>query len=287
MIQIEKYPSFLSPSSLNMAEKSPNKFYINRLSGINIIKEEQTLAAAIGSAFDYLIKEKIIKDKNLYKKEPSLNEMKKSVESNHSQAWEIGETIYKKYLSEVYDILLFEDVEITENFQLDLNFIGINYFIPLYIKMDATKKLNYFKQPTAHDWKVSGYTSESGISPKPGYIRIWDNGRLKSCHDKFTNSISIEDVDEQWGTQLCTYGWKLHGFGKDFPVSVDMLCFNDRNECRIAQYEAWVPIKFQQRVAYKYALLWSSILDGSFLNKLVSKRDINLIFIESLNESWW
>ena len=287
MIQIERYPSFLSASSLNLAEKSPNKFYLKRLSNTIFPKDEQTLAASIGSAFDYLVKDKIIKSK-LPTKISMLADMFKSVENNHEEAWQVGGKIYTEYEKFVLDIYEFEDVEVVTGFTVDLKPVfGLDYKIPLYIKIDGIKRVTYFNEPIIHDWKVSGYTSEAGISPKPGYFRVWENGRLKPCHDNYSKEISIEDIDLTWGTQLCTYGLWKHGYGKKFPVSIDMICFNNKNDMRVAQYQAWVPVKFQQNVIYKYAMLWKSLLDGSFVDRLISKTDLNMIFIKAMSEDWW
>jgi len=280
LLEIERYPSFLSPSALLMAETSPNKFYINRLSALNIEKEPQTLAAAIGSAFDYYIKEKIITDK-LQHKILILSELKKSIEVK--EANNIGKEIFNKYLENVpFDINEYQDVEICKHIGLNLmEFFNIKSIVPIYMKIDA------IKNNKIHDWKVSGWTSIMGTSPKPGYYCIWDNGRPKSCHENYYENIELQEIDVNWATQLCTYGWYLGLMGKKFLVTIDLLCFNNRNELRVAKYQAWITPEFQKSVATRYALLWQSILTEKFLDRIVSHNDINLVFIASQNETWW
>jgi len=69
------------------------------------------------------------------------------------------------------------------------------------------------------DWKVNGYCSRSGASPRKGYVRLLASGKPQVCHPKaqcmMINGISLnvaeglELCDLSWARQLCIYGWVL------------------------------------------------------------------------------
>lgn len=287
MLKIESLPSFLSPSSLIAAERMPNKFYLSRLIKDKVEREQQFLAAAVGSAFDYYIKLKLMEkfpDKRKY-----LEELKKGIETNITEAFRWGKNAYDIYTMLAFDENEIHDIEIHNNICIEHR--GVK--IPLYGKLDASA---YYKLKQLNmtiiipfDWKLSGYTSIDTISPHPGYYWSCENGlMLKGKHKNYHEKMSFENINKDWAVQLCTYGWLL-GIkpGTPFPARVDMLCFGRQNKLTIVKYCGWITTDFQERVALRYHNIWVSIMSGDFINRLVSKTDDNLVWLKSKDETWW
>jgi hypothetical protein len=243
-------------------------------------REVQSLAAGVGSAFDFLVKtelvEKFHEKKGLVKK--LFGQVDKENKDFH-EAWEGGRKSMANYKSSgVFAFMKngFTDVE--------KNIYGSVRGVPLYGMLDAEYKGVPF------DWKVSGYTSKSGVSPKPRFYRIWDNGMPKPAHKKYEGAdMPWEDIDEKWATQLCTYGWLIgKKIGEPFEAYIDMLCWGkERQKMRVAQYRGLITEEFQIEVRNKYVQIWKEINDGSFVQRLASDKIYALIESEAINENWF
>lgn len=279
MLKIERNPSYLSPSSLMQAESMPNTFYLLRLIADPIKREPQQLAAAVGSAFDYYIKMKLMEDKFQYKK-VLLPDIKTGIETNINEAFIAGKIAYRAYLDSCFNIANYADVEL----HLDGLFNGV----PIIGKLDAIVIVSGSSKAIPFDWKVTGYTAKTTMSPKPGYYRLWEGIRPKPAHKIFTDDISFEVIDKKWATQLCTYGWLMdYPIGIPFSVRVDALIWKDKKIRCIAQYRGWITEAFQQQVIIRYKNLWNSLEDGSFIKNLASSKDEDLVWITSKSETWW
>jgi len=291
MLEINKLPSYLSPSSLMQALTQPNTFYLTRLIDPPYPREEQGLAAAVGSAFDYYIKIKMIEER-FKEKKIFLDELRNGIESNTVEAHQAGKKCLSNYIQGAYNPLEFADIEIHKQVKIE--------GIPIYGKLDATSydlrsvsdPLNSFEEIKKlpiipFDWKVSGYTSKSGVSPKKYYYRLWETFKPKQSHKDFQENIPFEMIDEKWATQLCTYGWII---GKPllepFASRIDMLCWR-KGTIRTAQYRGIITKEFQENVLNNYIQVWKEIMNGSFVQRLDSTRDINLVYVGSTNETWF
>jgi len=286
MVKIERLPSYLSPSALMMAEKMPNTFFLTRLINDPIERDEQNLAAAVGSAFDYYIKMLLI-EKKFPHKEKYLEELKKGIETNVTEAHTAGKKAFQIYAN-IYNPNEFNNVELQLHGSLDVG--NKNNAIPIFGKLDATV-IDIKRDPNKvlpFDWKVTGYTSKEGTSPCPGYYRLWEGIRPKAMHTNYYEDIPIETINENWATQLCTYGWLMdYKIGTPFYVRVDQLIWKNNTIRCIAQYRALVTPSFQDQVYYRYKRIWNLINSGEFIKLLASDDDENLIWISAQKENWW
>jgi len=133
-----------------------------------------------------------------------------------------------------------------------------------------------------------GYTSKTTTSPPPLYYRLWEGIRPRPAHKKYRDGISFEQINDKWAVQGCTYGWLMDfPIGKEFPFRVDVIIFKNKLIRCIAQYCGWITKDFQFRLLQRYRNIWKEINDGTFLNRLASTTDENLIWIASLDEAWF
>lgn len=300
MLTVEREPSYLSPSSLVQFEKNPNRFYLERMAPNRIEKEPQSPAGGAGSAFDVLIKTALAErldnlavvkqrilddlynpeDKNKYRDVP-FKEMFYEIsveEQNRELVRSTAEKLCALYKSSVfYKDTPFTDIEIHRHFNV------LNSGVPIFMKLDAVVNYGSYEP---FDWKVQGYGSASGASPKPGYKMIQDeSGNLLGCHKDYRTDISIHSIDERWGDQLTTYGWGLgHPPLTPFKVYVDALIIRPTG-VRIARYEGWVTLEAQKNLLRRYEHAWAMIKSGEFLKTLCSERKI----VEQLasEERWY
>ena len=281
MVKIERLPSYLSPSALMAADKMPNTFFLSRLIADPLVKEPQSLAAAVGSAFDYYIKMKLIEEKFKHKK-VLLPEIKKGIETNIEESFRAGKRAFKSYIESAYNEKEFTNVELHISGLLEGG-------VPLFGKLDATcYDLRGDNNTIPFDWKVTGYTAESSISPPPGYFRLWEGIRPKPKHILYDPEMPFETINESWATQLCTYGWLMDKpFGIPFHARVDILVWKNGGIRCITQYRGVLTESFQNIVSYRYKRLWNLLNTGEFINLLASKTDEDLIWIAAKQETWY
>ena len=138
------------------------------------------------------------------------------------------------------------------------------------------------------DWKVNGWMSASGVSPKRGYSMIRDgwgelgapsrsNGKahkdfmhLNVCGISCNGMMHLEEVDSSWAAQVVTYAWALGS-----PVGAPAYCGIDQLACkktsempdiRVASFRMGVSKAFQLSLLEKYIYLWGILsLDDSHL----------------------
>jgi len=278
MLKIEKIPQYLSPSALMASENMPNSFYLNRLIHNKMVREPQSLAAAVGSAFDFLIKSELILTQFTNKKH-LLVDIKKGIETNQDEAFTAGKIALNAY-TKVIDLNIFHDVEIHKQVEID--------GIPIMGKLDASISNPSIKYSFPFDWKVMGYTSKNPISPLPFYKRIWKGIRPLPCHKEYSKGIPFENINDKWALQLCTYGWMLGiPFSIEFPVYIDVILFINKIIQSIVIYEGIITKKYQELVISRYKNLWHSIINGSFIQRLASSYDEDLVWIASKEEEWF
>lgn len=277
MLKIERLPSYLSPSALSTAEKMPNTFYLSRLISDPLKREAQGLAAAVGSAFDYYIKMKLIAKKFQHKTD-KLPEIKTGIETYIDEAFRAGKRAFRSYVDTAYCEEIYADVELWLN--------GLLEGVPLFGKLDAT----VFDEGKVipFDWKVTGYTSNTATSPAAGYYRLWEGVFPKAKHDLYESDIPFEIINEGWATQLCTYGWLMDKpYGTPFHAKVDVLVWKNGSIRCIAQYKGLITENWQKLVLYRYKRMWDLLNSGEFIKLLDSTKDENLVWIASKSERWY
>ena len=304
MLPVEKKPSYLSFSSLNDFESQPNKFYLQRMAPDPYPREPQSIAAAVGSSFDVMIKnyllnqnclesgenkdeifERILKsapDGEKYIKEgksffDTFFEM--SVEAPHrAEAKGAGLKLCTDYINflKVANIPMnFHSLEIHKNFTL------LNEEVPLFMKLDASFKEGGLLLP--HDWKVKGYSSQA--SPPAGYAMLINEKGVQPAHSKYRTDMPFEEIDLPWAGQLATYGWGLGRIpGKPFKACIHALICRATG-MRVAIYYGVITSEFQQKLINRYRDAWNSIQSGNFVRSLGN--ELAIVEMAAMNERWY
>lgn len=316
-MQIVKLPKWLSPSSLKALEKCPNTFYLQRMAPDPWPYDKQSPPAAVGSSFDALVKLQLIetgvgsaeeiRDRvyaDIYNpedkarlKDADLRQI--MLECNISpelklEALTQGQIILDKYnFCRMNEKVKYVDLEIHKHWNL------IQYTdmpVPLFMKLDAAVvgftedsdgAANVRVQRTVPlDWKVTGYGSEKGVSPKQGYMCLMDGGLNKGPHKIFTENIALDSIDEAWAMQICTYGWGLGiPVGLPFVGFIIQVCIRPTG-MRFALFRGWVTHDFQMALVKRYVDGWRSLMDGSFMERVAPTRDLAEITMIN-SERWW
>lgn len=310
-MEVIKYPVFLSPSSLMQYESNPNSFFLERMVVDPRSRDPQSIAAAAGSAFDYEVKifltKKVFGSSEVFKKR-LLNNMfdakdrqyytDKSAEvilwetnieeQNREEVKPVGRYLLDKYIKSPFFLQTnFSDMEIHKRINVIIN--GIN--VPLYGILDAS--INYGTTfPIPFDWKVSGYGSKSGASPKPMYYSLYANGIIKGCHKWYEDDMDFTLIDPKWAVQGATYGWMLGWpINKcvDFPFIIDGLFIKD-NSLRIARYKGIITAAFQEELKQRYANAWLGIhnnyKEGENLRDKIGSSRLMCELLAN-GERWW
>lgn len=277
MLEISKLPSYLSPSALNQAEKMPNFFYLTRLFNPPMERDPQPEPAAIGTMFDILIKQQLIADR-FPTKVKLMSDIKSSLEIDTPEIRKKGKDIFNEYMQLAYEPEEYFDVELQHFKKIE----GLS----LFGKLDASVLDVSTDMEIPFDWKVSGSTSKSGVSPKKGYYQVIKGMKIKPSHKDYSSEIEMGQIDEMWATQGCTYGWLLGiPIGTEFHTRFDQIACRPKSMA-IAKYRGLITEKFQEQTYNRYEKLWKEINDGTFIDRLASPIDIGLVILESLNESW-
>lgn len=304
-LSLAKMPSFLSPSSLNQWKGSPNKFVLERLVYPLQPREPQSMAAAAGSSFDYHCK-MYFKDElkidlltrvlgNMFDKDLKDFHISKgtTIETlmwelniepqNRKEALPVGRELFNYYskngLASLREAI--RDIEMRRTFNLTVN----GLVVPLYGILDATIEDGTTGTVVPFDWKVSGYGSAEGKSPKKGYMNSWSDGLCTGSHKDYEVNMPFNLIDADWALQGCTYGWMIgREVLKPFPFIVDMIAIRSHS-VKVARYRGIITTEFQQYVAALYYSAWSDIQTGKILDKVGCTR----LFAEVLanQERWW
>lgn len=302
--KLEKLPYYLSPSSLWAIENTPCKFYLERLLESPDEREPQGKPAAVGSAFDYFIKIHLAKKMNkledlrntlmkgLYSDEQKLLYQGRSVQDMlwqmnvepelRAEAAGAGKLLFDEY-NKAMSLLSsglscwedrYSDIEIHREY--NLRWKGMS--IPLFGKGDAcTKSL------APLDWKVKGYGSDA--SPTKGYYNIWKDGAWKGPHKDYCKDITMDFIDKNYASQLCTYGWMLGILpGTTFSAEIEQIIIRG-SSVKIALYRGVITRQFQFELAERYAQAWTSLRNGKFLERVPC--DIDMLRILANREGWF
>lgn len=268
-----KKPKYLSPSSLSNFEKMPYTSLLKKLLAEPLLEyEPQSMPASVGTAFDILVKEILIKHKKLESDLPVEKIYESLSEENKTVSLEVGKEILYKYRESG----LLRDVEWLAVEKHEKKTIQ---GVPILGQLDGvvTSKM-LEKRPVPLDFKVMGFNTPT--SPKKGFKRVFKNQKWYPPHKLYEQEVSEKGfiacdlIDEAWATQFCTYGWLLGiPVGEEFPVYVHSPVFNgkDRNII-IADYEAVITKEFQQKTILKFIKTWNSLQDGSYIESLMIPR---------------
>lgn len=260
-------PEYISPTAFSIFQHCNIKYYLTYLTGKRA-EFVQTPQMAIGSLFDAIVKSTIAKDLNWYNKDTKLS-LKKLMESSvdpiHHNLLDEAKLIFKVYKdSGAYDDLLAETVEEVEieNFKL-IKDSPFKAGIPIFGKPDV--RLGNISGGRITDWKVNGYGSKWGQSPKPGYCRLYDDYGRKPAHK--LSWMPMEQVDQKWAEQLTIYNWigeksDVVEF-KDIPVGIEQIVIRDGN-VRVASFRNIITADFQHNLYLFLETMWTCINNEKF-----------------------
>lgn len=281
---IEKFPKFLSPSSLAQFEKMPITFYLSRMAP-DPIKSKQTYAGALGTAIDAFIKlaicdqfgwhdrirERLLCDvfdpcQKEYCMKMNLKELFfLNMDKQFADCIPVAQAVTEYYLrSDEYKKLNFIDIEIHPQFKIKYidPVTNSSFFVPFYAKLDATVK--HDNQVIVFDWKTT-----SG-SPEPGY-----QGYSKKIFNSFL------EINQSWNDQLWFYSVSLDPLAlpKDCYLSmIHQICIT--NKIRIVTY---INSAIENSLRLRLFSAWSKIQSGKF----IEVEDRKLLEIFAMAERWY
>lgn len=296
-LKICNKPSYLSPSSLMLAEGCPNKFYMERLAETKAPREPQGPAAAAGSSFDAHIKAHLAKELGV---ESKIRDVMLKEDESRAKYDSLLDLLFYSSVEEPlwgevkafgaettrwYKSIPFVKETKWAGLEEHFNYTILTHGVPLYMKLDASVSIGQTTVP--FDWKVKGYGSTNGASPSPGYIYLYDNtkGIVSGAHDLWHSAISMDSIDARWAAQLATYGWGLgRPIGSPFQAVIDCLVYRPTG-WRVARYIGWITQSFQKELVRRYSFIWEAIQNGSYTKGLID--DIVMVEYMAKSESWW
>jgi hypothetical protein len=291
----------ISPTGLLTFEKSKDEFYMRYMARNKPPKLLQTQPMSIGSSFDANVKSYLQRCLCQSKGKPVPEEylfekLFLSQVEPHNREWALGAGLYAfgcyKQSGALADILL----EISQGdkdprFEFEMRgTVALNDgVVPITGKPDLYFH-NKLDARVVLDWKVNGFCSNSGQSPKPHHIISrdgWEGNQTKN-HRKAHKDAQVfmvkgiqvnvarnmEDIDKDWALQLCTYAWLMgEPVGGDFISGLEQLVcapsgIADKPQIRVASFRNKISQKFQFEVFERYQKCWSCISSGHFFPEL-------------------
>jgi hypothetical protein len=138
--------------------------------------------------------------------------------------------------------------------------------------------INQLGSPVILDWKVNGWFSKRGASPKKGYLKLrhgsknrgLDKDHHKDCIPMMDQGMMInvglmlDMVDKDWATQLSIYAWLCGSdVGSDFITGLDQLACQSTGgeypDVRIAEHRLKVSKSFQWETFLKAQEVWDVV----------------------------
>jgi hypothetical protein len=261
----------ISPSSFKQMLACEYESWLLRVSGIPFPRGKQTKPMAVGSSFDSFVKAEIAFALGKHKDSKNLlAELLKNVDDECRDCIPVGKKLFDEYKNSGCLRRLLDEglVDIELSFKQDIfgtEVAGTGKLIgkvPVFCKPDAV--INPYKSPllTPTDWKVNGALSQTGASPKPGYLHCYRNGFDEGPHDKC--GCHMEDIDKDWAIQLCFYSWVLNPndhTGKNLPVAIEQVAVRP-NQVSFVSYRTTVSAGFCSWVKTTLEDLWERFALG-------------------------
>lgn len=281
-------PKYLSPTSISLFYSNIEDYYIRYLSDYKPPRPPQNQAMSIGSAFDAYVKsylhEKLFgknhKDSDTYELETIFQEQVEP--HNRDWAWRHGEQAFRVYKESgaLSDLMLDLEKAVSDpKFEISIKGrVSSKIGGVILLGKPDVYYINQEGHPVILDWKVNGWCSKSGASPKRGYIRIRhgstdrkkDKGQHKEAMPMRYQGMMVnfghhlEDVDESWASQLSIYGWLCgEDIGGDFITGIDQLVCKPTGlefpDVRVAEHRLRTGKKFQNELFEKAVEVWDIV----------------------------
>lgn len=294
-----KVPKALSPTSLHLWESDREAFYLKYMSGVEKPDQAQTLAMAVGSAFDAHVKSELVK--HLYSEVPPEYELEAMLEEQVDAeiipaAREAGKYVFDCYYkcgaySELLDLLCRSTEPPRFEFKITREIGGV----PLVGKPDCWFMLNGGQ--VVLDWKVNGYCSTSPTSPKKlySYCRdTWSETEGKPTrggdgpHKSFDpmeycgtliGKHYLEDVDHDWADQLAIYTWMLGTpVGSETVIAcIDQIAAKPGDPLpllRVAQHRCRLGSFWQHSLLGRLQDCWRTVTSGHIFTEMSKEESV-------------
>ena len=273
-----RFPRFISPSALAKFQEGEEKYYLQYLAENAPPRDPQTQAMSIGSSFDAYVKSYLF-EKIMGRTDPQF-ELSTIFETqveehNRDWAWPAGAYAFAEYqrCGALADLLV--ELESAQHeprfeFTVEAEVEGV----PLLGKPDVWY-VDKYGNPIILDFKVNGFCSNYGVSPKRGYLRVRgpgnnQDGEHKKAQVSKINNVKVniaeffEAIDSFWAQQLATYAWLCGApVGSFFIVAIDQLCCRPTGTgyptIRVAEHRCQVGPDFQNNTMALYKALWDRI----------------------------
>ncbi len=296
---------YLSPTSLQDWESSPERFYLTRLADNRMEKFPQTQPMSIGSALDARWKNYLARsfygDASIalggqFHLETIFNAQ---VEKQHRDwAWKNSQFLMDCYIDSgaMADLVAELALGTNHRFEFDLggaktiilHETGEEVEVPLFGKPDC--HFNLSKAGIVYDLKVNGYCSQSKTSPQAGFVQRrkrtgrgeWERaGEHKDAMLAVKHGITInvnkpmDVINKGWASQLTTYAWMSgEEMGSDFICGIEQFACGPpkmggfENEIEVVSLRGRVTSAFQEELAQRYAKCWKCIQEGRIFPNL-------------------
>jgi hypothetical protein len=277
---------YISPTSLSKYIEDPDIFYLEYLADHRPPRFPQTQPMSIGSAFDAYAKSFLHrrlfgtghKDSNLFDLKTIFE---KQVEPhNRDWAWQHGERVFRWYQQSgaLADMIVEMQGAIGEpKFEMDIqNVIQYDFQDVMLLGKPDIFLTNKEGMKVTLDWKVNGYCSKSGVSPKPGYVKLFPG--LTSHKDAWPTAHkgimvngttkTLKDIDESWNRQTIIYSWLCGcSVGEDFIIGIDQITARGMEgdgypALRCAKHRYKSNQQHQYEVYYKAVECWQAAKGG-------------------------
>lgn len=296
-----RIPTYLSPSSLAMFEKSPEEWYLQRGSEARAPRFPQTKPMSIGSAFDAYVKSAMYETLFGAGADPrfEFDAIFTSQVEEHNRDWakENGKYVFDCYQQcGAYNELLELLQQSKYSPQFEFTATGTIGGVPLLGKPD----LRFVHSSGAHvilDWKVSGYCSKTPTSPCKNYRLVrdcWDASVAKATRGAGTphkdyqpivwkgveiHAGWLEDANPDWSDQLAIYAWMLGEpvGNEDVVVCIDQLCGKpaafEYPLLRVANNRSRISSDYQHKLLARLTKCWEAISSGNIFNDLTPEEN--------------
>jgi hypothetical protein len=286
-------PQYLSPTSIKLFYKDKEEWYMNYIAPVRPPRFPQTLPMSIGSAFDAYVKNRLYENLHGPNSNPAFSfealfesQVEKQNRDSARRDGQIAFTIYE--MSGALADLTAE-LQLASNdpkFEIEVRGVIPNQITSIpkpvgnltlmgkpdlyFIDRDGTTVI--------YDWKVNGFYSNTRVYPKRGYVECLTKDKRLGQHKdcllslrgglQYNSMTSIEHVEQDWATQLATYGWVCgERIGSDFLVGIDQLA-GKPTELRVARHRSLISREFQIDVYRKYCEVQIAIETGHYFTDL-------------------
>jgi hypothetical protein len=299
-------PRYLSPSGLKKFYSDRKAYFKDYLAPCRPLRRPQTEAMSVGSAFDAYVKCQLWKDlfgdeapqefQVAYllenQVEPHVRDFAYKAGADAMNAY-VHAGAYKDLLEDLSKSPVDPKFEFNAEGQVSLTGEINENTVNLYGKPDI-----WYQTPggidVIRDWKVNGYCSKIGHSPKKGYTIIrdgWDHEAEKAStsHGKthklyeakdlhgveINGAFSFENVEPNWAAQICIYSW-LQGIpvGTPIIVGIEQLVCKNRDakglpvQIRVAKHMGTCSEEFQTELIEKAQKAWDQIKSGYIFDQM-------------------